>query len=138
MAFDSAAWATGPFGFDPREVTAPIQRVATPPALHYDGQLKDWQLDATGTPLPAHPVDVGMVLSFIDPRNNSLQEIKYLGGDIAARISDAIKNAQPAKRLVEEGKAQILGWDKEDAAQGVKIRIRYRNLVTGQSDSVTA
>lgn len=137
MTWDSASWTGGPFGRDPRRTEAPIQRIATPPALHYDGTLRDWAL-SSGSPVPADPVDVGMVLSFIDPRNNGFQSIEYLGGpDLQKKIEDMAAHAQPAQRLIAEGKAKILSVTYDDKAErSLKIFVRYRNLVTGQEKTV--
>jgi hypothetical protein len=138
MTYDSSAWAAGPFGLDPRATEAPIQRVATPSAQHYDGALRDWQLDANGIPLPADPVDVGMVLSFIDPNNNTFGAIRYLGApDMQKQLEDAAANAQPAKRLIAEGKAKIVSVTYDDTlTRSLKVLICYKNLVTGQSNTV--
>jgi len=137
MSFYSAAYATGPFGQDPTEVEAPVQRTATAAALHYDGTLRDWLLDANGVPVPADPTDVGMALSFCDPLNNDLFSIEYLGlPDTQKRLEDIVANAQPAKRLVAEGKAKIMSVDYEEQERGLKVLVRYQNLVTGSIHTV--
>jgi hypothetical protein len=126
----------GPFNCDPRAIEAPIQRIATPPALHYDGQLKDWQLDSNGAPVDAHPVDVGMVLSFIDPHNNKFQTIKYLGSpNLQKQIEDMAANAQPAQRLIAAKLARIISVTHEETTRGLKIFVKYRNLVTNEENT---
>ena len=122
------------------------RRPYVPAGLYRDGEQGDWRVDATTRQfVGVHFADEGMAMSAL-PRGsmkaspltgNTIASIKYLGGkDLNKQVEAAWHDAQPLKRLVENGDVVIVRIDVQVKDKRLWSAVYYTNEHTNESRSV--
>lgn len=129
-------------GLDPLPNPVPPRSVTFPVALQYDGQSKDFLLDANGEYLSIHPVDQAVALALIlglgtissaPSAGAAFRQIKRITNTTPKQAEDMVRAA--LRDLVNAKKISIVTINVETRmTQGsTLIDVTYVNLVTKKS-----
>lgn len=127
----------GPAGADPVQTGVTLPR-RLPQAMRFEGETRDWSLASDGAYQAVTPVEQGFVLALCvrqgdikssPDTGNTLHEIVYLGDpDLDSDIRDRIRNANPIKRFVDDGQAEIVKIETQETPNGLRARVFFRDL----------
>jgi hypothetical protein len=127
----------GPAGADPVQTGVTLPR-KLPKAIRYEGATRDFPLDAMGHYQAVTPVEQGFALGLCVKQGdiksspttgNTLHEIVYVGDpDLDADVRDRIVNANPIKRYLDEGQAEIVRIDVQVTPNGFLAAVYFRDL----------
>lgn len=137
-------WPAGlePAGADPVQsgyTTTPKR----PVAIRFEGITRDWALDSAANYKAVTPVEQGVALSLCVKQGdiksspttgNTLHQIEYLGGaDLGADIRDRVLTSNPLARLVADREAEVTKIDHEEAANGFKVAVYFKDLTADKN-----
>jgi hypothetical protein len=140
----SGIWPAGyaPAGVAPSEsgyTTTPKR----PVAIRYEGSTRDWALDSAANYKAVTTVEQGVALSLCVKQGdiksspttgNTLHEIEYLGGsDLGADIRDRVLTSNPLARLIADGEAEVTRIDHEEAMNGFKVAVYFKDLTADKN-----
>jgi len=131
---------------DPSVPSGP-RKAFVPASPYYDGRARDWQVDADGRHVSAHPIDSGVQLAMFLQKGelrsspttgNDLLQIQDLTGP--RRQSEAeriVREAQPIARYLAEGAVTITRIDSEyrSSTGALLVELWYRNNITAKDET---
>lgn len=132
----------GPAGADPVQSGITLPR-KTPKAIRYEGLTQDFPLDAVGSYQAVTPVEQGFALGCCVKQGdiksspltgNTLHQIVYLGDpNLAADVRDRLVNANPIKRLLDDGQAELVRIDLQETPNGFRAAVFFRDLTADKN-----
>lgn len=136
-----------PGGIGPAGVAPTVSGHTTTPkrpvAIRYEGVTRDWAHDADANYKAVTPVEQGVALALCVKQGdiksspttgNTLHEIEYLGGpDLGADIRDRVLTSNPLARLIADGEAEVTKIDHEEAPNGFKVAVYFKDLTADKN-----